>query len=162
MCSYDRILMRALSLAAFSLWAPAAFPGCVPLWREKTLVSLPPSTRALSSKPRLHLITSLRFHLRRPSHWRLELHSTQEFRGDTDIQPFNSPPFAIFLIMMLMRKKKIVGLATKTSWLGGHIQVPCKALMPQVHVLVAQLCLILCNPMDCSPPGCSVRGIFQE
>ena len=28
-------------------------------------------------------------------------------------------------------------------------------------VCVAQLCLTLCNPMDCSPPGCSVHGIFQ-
>ena len=26
---------------------------------------------------------------------------------------------------------------------------------------VAQLCLTLCNPMDCSLPGSSVRGIFQ-
>ena len=25
----------------------------------------------------------------------------------------------------------------------------------------AQSCLILCNPMDCSPPGSSVYGIFQ-
>ena len=28
-------------------------------------------------------------------------------------------------------------------------------------VLVAQLCLTLCNPMDCSPPGFSVHGTFQ-
>ena len=28
-------------------------------------------------------------------------------------------------------------------------------------VLVAQLCLTLCNPMDCSPPGSSVHGILQ-
>ena len=27
---------------------------------------------------------------------------------------------------------------------------------------VAQLCLTLCDPMDCSLPGSSVRGIFQE
>ena len=27
--------------------------------------------------------------------------------------------------------------------------------------LVAQSCLTLCDPMDCSPPGSSVRGIFQ-
>ena len=27
---------------------------------------------------------------------------------------------------------------------------------------VAQLCPTLCNPMDCSPPGSSVYGIFQE
>ena len=28
-------------------------------------------------------------------------------------------------------------------------------------VLVAQLCPTLCNPMNCSPPGLSVHGIFQ-
>ena len=28
-------------------------------------------------------------------------------------------------------------------------------------MLVAQLCLTLCNPMDCSPPGSSVHEIFQ-
>ena len=28
-------------------------------------------------------------------------------------------------------------------------------------VLVAQLSLTLCNPMDCSPPGSSVHGIIQ-
>ena len=27
--------------------------------------------------------------------------------------------------------------------------------------LVAKLCLALCNPMDCSPPGFSVHGILQ-
>ena len=26
---------------------------------------------------------------------------------------------------------------------------------------VAHLCLTLCDPMDCSPPGCSVHGILQ-
>ena len=25
----------------------------------------------------------------------------------------------------------------------------------------AQLCLTLCDPMDCSPPGSSIHGIFQ-
>ena len=29
------------------------------------------------------------------------------------------------------------------------------------RVLVAQLCLTLCDPMDCSPPGSSVRGVLQ-
>ena len=28
-------------------------------------------------------------------------------------------------------------------------------------MLVSQSCLTLCNPMDCSPPGCSVHGILQ-
>ena len=29
-------------------------------------------------------------------------------------------------------------------------------------VLAAQLCLILCNPLDCSLPDSSVHGIFQQ
>ena len=28
-------------------------------------------------------------------------------------------------------------------------------------VLLAQLCLTLCNPMDCSPPGSHVHGTLQ-
>ena len=28
-------------------------------------------------------------------------------------------------------------------------------------VLLAQSCLTLCDPMDCGPPGSSVRGILQ-
>ena len=30
-----------------------------------------------------------------------------------------------------------------------------------MKVLVAQLCLTLCDPMDCNPPGSSVHGIPQ-
>ena len=30
-----------------------------------------------------------------------------------------------------------------------------------VLCLVTQLCLTLCNPMDCGPPGSSVHGILQ-
>ena len=46
-------------------------------------------------------------------------------------------------------------MASKSSrllWLGNPWQVEVK---------VAQLCLTLRNPMDCSPPGSSVHGIFQ-
>ena len=32
---------------------------------------------------------------------------------------------------------------------------------PKVKVKVAQLCLTLCHPMDCCPPGSSVHGILQ-
>ena len=34
-------------------------------------------------------------------------------------------------------------------------------LSPCSTVLVAQLCLTLCDPMDCSSPGSSVHGILQ-
>ena len=31
----------------------------------------------------------------------------------------------------------------------------------KVKVLVAQLCLTLCNPIDCSSPGSCIHGIIQ-
>ena len=36
-----------------------------------------------------------------------------------------------------------------------------EAGVPLFCVLVAQSCLTLCDPMDCSPPGSSVPGILQ-
>ena len=36
-----------------------------------------------------------------------------------------------------------------------------KALRTNVKVKVAQLCLILCDPTDCSLPGSSVHGTLQ-
>ena len=36
---------------------------------------------------------------------------------------------------------------------------PCQEV--KIKMLVTQLCLTLCDPMDPSPPGSSVRGILQ-
>ena len=38
--------------------------------------------------------------------------------------------------------------------LAGSVKVVCACL-------VAQSCPTLCSPMDCSPPGSFVHGIFQ-
>ena len=35
------------------------------------------------------------------------------------------------------------------------------SLTLKVKVLVTHSCPTLCNPMDCSPPGSSVHGVFQ-
>ena len=43
----------------------------------------------------------------------------------------------------------IHGVAKNQTWLSSSV------------VLVAQLCLTLCNPMDSSPPGSSVHRILQ-
>ena len=42
----------------------------------------------------------------------------------------------------------------------GNCRVPYDWNM-KVKLLVAQWCPTLCNPMDWSPPGPSVRGILQ-
>jgi len=36
-----------------------------------------------------------------------------------------------------------------------------KTYFKHTHTEVAQSCPTLCDPMDCSPPGSSVHGIFQ-
>ena len=44
---------------------------------------------------------------------------------------------------------------------GGNVDWYSHYGEQYVCVLVTQLYLTLCNPMDCSPPGSSVHGIFQ-
>ena len=52
-------------------------------------------------------------------------------------------------------------------WIGTLIReyiigiLNLKQTIVCVYVLVAQLCLTLCDPMDCSPPGSFVHGILQ-
>ena len=40
-----------------------------------------------------------------------------------------------------------------------HTRPPCSSPTPGAY---SDSCPTLCNPMDCSPPGSSVHGIFQE
>ena len=47
---------------------------------------------------------------------------------------------------------------------GDHTVGSCPARIGEkvkVKLLVTQSCLILCDPMDCSPPGFSVHGTLQ-
>ena len=46
-------------------------------------------------------------------------------------------------------------------WAFRLLSCPVKVKKKKVKVLVAQSCLILCDPMDCSFPGSSVHGIVQ-
>ena len=61
-------------------------------------------------------------------------------------------------------------LEVRSSFIGGllilvrkkNLTDPCVCVCVcvYVYVLVAQLCPTLCNPVDCSPPGSSLHGIF--
>ena len=44
---------------------------------------------------------------------------------------------------------------------GSKMLAPCTAVESHLLYLCAQSCLTLCDPMDYSPPGSSVCGIFQ-
>ena len=47
----------------------------------------------------------------------------------------------------------------KNTGLGCHFLLQCMEVKSESEV--AQLCLTLCDPMDYSPPGSCVHGIFQ-
>ena len=47
----------------------------------------------------------------------------------------------------------------KNNGVGCHFLLQCMKVKSESEV--AQLCLTLCDPMDCSQPSCSVHGIFQ-
>ena len=45
---------------------------------------------------------------------------------------------------------------------SDHLYAFARAVVaPCMSAQSLQLCLTLCEPMDCSPPGSSVHGIFQ-
>ena len=46
----------------------------------------------------------------------------------------------------------------KNTGVGCHFLLQCMKVTSESEV--AQSCLTLCDPMDCSPPGSSVHGIF--
>ena len=47
----------------------------------------------------------------------------------------------------------------KNTGVGCHFLLQCMKVESESEV--AQLCLTLSNPMDCSPPGSSIHGIFR-
>ena len=47
----------------------------------------------------------------------------------------------------------------KNTGVGCHFLLQCMKVKSESEVI--QLCLTLCDPMDCSLPGSSVHGIFQ-
>ena len=58
----------------------------------------------------------------------------------------------------------LILLLNSSFWLVSPTALPCSWVCVCVCVCVckvAQSCPILCNPMDCDPPGSSVLGILQ-
>ena len=49
----------------------------------------------------------------------------------------------------------------KNTTVGCHFLLQCMKVKSESESEFAQSCLTLSDPMDCSPPGSSIRGIFQ-
>ena len=73
----------------------------------------------------------------------------------------------LLLLLLLSRFSRVRLCATPRPWdsLGKNTGVGCHVLLQCMKVKseseIAQSCLTLRSPMDCSPPGSSVHGIFQ-
>ena len=63
--------------------------------------------------------------------------------------------------MKIMASSPIAAAAAKSlqSCLTCHFLLQCMKVKSESEV--AQLCPTLSDPMDCSPPGSSIHGIFQ-
>ena len=56
---------------------------------------------------------------------------------------------------------EIGGAISEHSKEQRNVRTCVSQVISIIFVLVPQVCPTLCNPVDCSPPGSSVHGIFQ-
>ena len=76
-------------------------------------------------------------------------------------QPLLCSSIGLFLVECLGPPVAELKLILRTACLR-NVKVPIPYLAhKEVKMLVAQLCLTFCNPMDYSTPGSSVHGISQ-
>ena len=70
--------------------------------------------------------------------------------------------FIIYLIIFYSRSLLVIYCKSSSMYMSIPNLVFIISTVTRVcSCLVAQLCLTLCDPKDCSPPGSSVHGIFQ-
>ena len=62
-----------------------------------------------------------------------------------------------WLSLGLDKKKNNYPMPTSEGYVGSYREL-CKLFLGQEH---AQSCLTLCDPVNCSPPGSFVHGVFQ-
>ena len=72
---------------------------------------------------------------------------------------FGSAISGILLSMVVQQLVVALVSSTPSSWIRRNDTFCLISLLSESEV--AQSCPTLCNPMDCSPPGSSTRGILQ-
>ena len=69
----------------------------------------------------------------------------------------SSKPFAFSLRTLIFSDSSLLSQILE----AGFLCLSLLLLYIYIFLLVSQSCPILCDPMDCSPPGSSVHGILQ-
>ena len=70
--------------------------------------------------------------------------------------------FQIFMLKTVIKEDLNKWRNITCSWMEDNtVKVSNTPQIDTLCVLVAQSCPTLCHPMDCSPPGSSIYGIFQ-
>ena len=69
-------------------------------------------------------------------------------------------PICHILQPVILRGSKVLYFILNT-WNYLYWKMENKKYIYSKYVIVTQLCLTLCDPMDCNLPGSSVHGIFQ-
>ena len=69
-------------------------------------------------------------------------------------------------IPKLHSRQKLSPVLTEKHVIGegrdkGELHFSYNFVIPCCCCLIGKLCLTLCDPMDCSPPGFSVHGVLQ-
>ena len=70
-------------------------------------------------------------------------------------------PWASLCIALCLVHKDVCWMNGRISWKMPYCSEPTRATDISVGLLVTQLYLTLCDPMDCSPPGSSDQRILQ-
>ena len=70
------------------------------------------------------------------------------------------PLLISYLLILSITRRVLISATEKYRFVNVFIQFWCVCVVV-LYVLVAQSCLILCDPMDCGLPGSSVCEILQ-
>ena len=116
------------------------------------LPSVFPQIRVFSNESDLHL--------RWPKFWNFSICPSNEYSGLISCRHDWFNLLAVQSLLQHYNSKP--SILQRSVFFMVQLSHPYRTNGKSMKVKVAQLGLTLCDPMDCSPPGSSIHGIFQD